>query len=248
MSDEMSKSMNQMANTAKRGMNKVYNSVKSGTTKVNRTTKSGLLKTIQAYVTSFSGMHTAVKNGMSRNVSTVRSNNNRIVSNTRSLTPKLRSVGLFAMAGLRNGLNAGAPGVYNTAFRIANNVAMIMRRALDVRSPSRITTKIGIHVAEGLAVGMNKTGRLVEKASEFLANKAIPEIKTSSLSKQVMNATKQLTDPSYIELGDGAISGRKPIYVQSVVEVDSRELARSTYVDITELQERANNRKRRWSR
>lgn len=243
MSDEMSKSMNKMANTSQKGMNKVEKAVQKGTNNINKTTKSGLLKTIQAYVTSFSGMYTAVNNGMSRNVSAVKKGNNRIVSSTRHLHSQLRSVGLYAMAGLRYGMNAGAPSVYATANRIANNIARTMRRALDVRSPSRITTAIGKFVGEGLAVGMEKTSRIVERASQFLAKKSIPDLKSNNISRQVAHANRQLETKFTNEINSSVTVKKQPAYINLVLAGTEFD----TFVeDITDVQERTKRLKRRF--
>lgn len=82
------------------------------------------------------------------------------------------SIGYQAMMGFRSGLNQGAGSVLATAQSIANQVAQTMRKALAVHSPSRVTKKIGEYAAKGLAIGLEQSRKLVEKASAKLAEAA----------------------------------------------------------------------------
>nr|DAL53528.1 MAG TPA_asm: tail tape measure [Caudoviricetes sp.] len=82
------------------------------------------------------------------------------------------SIGYQAMMGFRNGLAQGAGSVLATAQSIANQVAQTMRKALDVHSPSRVLKKIGEYAAKGLAIGLEQSRKLVEKASAKLAEAA----------------------------------------------------------------------------
>lgn len=86
------------------------------------------------------------------------------------------------MAGLRNGLNAGSGGVMATARSIANRVASTVRAALRVQSPSRVLMEIGKWTSIGLAEGIEDYAYLVDKASDMLAESAIPDVKNIDMS------------------------------------------------------------------
>ena len=86
------------------------------------------------------------------------------------------------MAGLRNGLNAGSGGVMATARSIANRVASTVRAALRVQSPSRVLMEIGKWTSIGLAEGIEDYAYLVDKASDMLAESAIPDVKNIDMT------------------------------------------------------------------
>src|SRR5699024_11703913 len=77
-----------------------------------------------------------------------------IVSVFRNLNGQLRNAGRNAMIGLQNGMNSRRGSVMSTARGIANSVSSTMRRALKIKSPSRITMAIGEFVGQGLAKGL----------------------------------------------------------------------------------------------
>lgn len=63
-------------------------------------------------------------------------------------------IGTNISYGMANGINAGAPAVYNTAITLANSVANIVRSALDIHSPSRVFAKLGEYTVEGFNEGI----------------------------------------------------------------------------------------------
>lgn len=88
--------------------------------------------------------------------------------------------GYDAGMGLRNGLSRSARSIYSTANTIANGVAATMRKALQTRSPSRVTEVVGEHTGQGLVLGMDKTTKDVLRSAKNLALAAIPSIDSGS--------------------------------------------------------------------
>lgn len=75
------------------------------------------------------------------------------------------SIGINAMDGLNNGLNARRSRVMSTARSIANSVANTMQSALRISSPSGVMRDdVGRWIPEGLADGIEKTAPSVYKA------------------------------------------------------------------------------------
>lgn len=88
------------------------------------------------------------------------------------------SVGRAIVSGMTAGINLEAARVYQAAARVASTVRRILEAAFQVRSPSRVTARIGRFVAQGLAVGMLAdnspvaaarvlAGRIIAAASEL---------------------------------------------------------------------------------
>ncbi|MFA1820550.1 tape measure protein [Virgibacillus oceani] len=86
------------------------------------------------------------------------------------------SIGANAMSGLNTGLNNNEGSVLSTARRIAGSVAGVMRGALQTRSPSRVTMKIGEDTGEGYLLGLRSKIRDVVQASEDMARMSMPDI------------------------------------------------------------------------
>ena len=79
----------------------------------------------------------------------------QIIASYNGLPNSMRSIGLYAMAGLNGGLMAGAGSVLATARSIANSVAATMQAALKINSPSRVMRDdVGRWIPEGLAEGI----------------------------------------------------------------------------------------------
>ncbi|WP_342512250.1 tape measure protein [Sporosarcina sp. FSL K6-1522] len=82
---------------------------------------------------------------------------------------QFQTIGKDAMAGLNRGLTSGEAQVMATARRIANSAANEMRKALDIHSPSRVTTKIGEQTGEGVVVGLESKQKDVNATSKKMA-------------------------------------------------------------------------------
>src|SRR5690625_7009733 len=65
---------------------------------------------------------------------------------------------------------------------IDNRVASTVRAALRVQSPSRVLMEIGKWTSVGLADGIEDYAYLVDKASDMLAESAIPDVKNIDMS------------------------------------------------------------------
>lgn len=80
------------------------------------------------------------------------------------------SAGSNLMYGFNNGMCDVQHTVYNTARAIASNAASIMRRALRIRSPSRVTAEIGRFFTLGAAVGMDDEAETVYSSVRDLSS------------------------------------------------------------------------------
>lgn len=79
-------------------------------------------------------------------------------------------IGVAAAQGIAAGLDAGAGAVNAAAAGIAANVHNTIAAALQVKSPSRVTTEIGQFVGQGLAIGIQSTIPLVHGVASSMAS------------------------------------------------------------------------------
>ena len=68
----------------------------------------------------------------------------------------------------------------SVAYSIANAASSTISRALQERSPSRVTFASGVNAGKGLALGMKDQVSEVKKMAALLANSAVPEVLASN--------------------------------------------------------------------
>ncbi|MCL2559496.1 MAG: hypothetical protein FWE07_03325 [Turicibacter sp.] len=80
-------------------------------------------------------------------------------------------IGLDTMRGLNQGLLNGEAQVMNTARRMANQITVAMRQALNINSPSRVMQEeIGRQIPAGVAEGIDKYGSYATDSMYDLGN------------------------------------------------------------------------------
>lgn len=167
------------------------------------------------------GLAQGIKDGEDEPIQNIENLSLKLKDSFSNLPNEMNTIGNYVMQGFANGVNEGGETAIQNANRIANDVANTMRKALDIHSPSRVMMKIGGFVGEGLAIGMEKSAKLVRKASNTLSNASMT-ISSGDISQQ----TSQL---------DGENSQSLNITVESTL--DGKILARETaYFMAAELQ------------
>lgn len=157
-------------------------------------------------MTAFNG---AIQSGMSSAVASVNSGKAQIVLAFSGLHGQLQTAGYFAMSGLAVGIQSGSGSAIAAARSVANQVSSTIRSALDIHSPSRVMMAVGGFVTEGLANGILKAQSMVEKASNVIAQAAIPSDIASLDSSSNLS-----TD---VSLDDSEISRLKASATQQIV-------------------------------
>src|SRR5690625_5033494 len=105
-----------------------------------------------------------------------------MTSEIRKTIGSYRNLGIDAVTGLQKGLDAGRNRVLSTARNIANSVTNTIKSALRIQSPSRVLMEIGKWTSQGLADGIEDYAYLVDKASDMLAESAIPDVGNIDMS------------------------------------------------------------------
>ncbi|EJT8453802.1 tape measure protein [Listeria monocytogenes] len=164
------------------GFNNNMNSMKQSVI----TTMTGIKADTMAGMMAF---NQTLAMGMNQAKVTVQNGNQQIISAFTGLRGPLFSAGLMAMSGLTAGIQAGSGAAINAARSVAHKVASTVKNALEVRSPSRVLMRIGHFISEGLAKGIIQAQNLVQRASDSLAQVAIPnKLVTVSTSGEITNA------------------------------------------------------------
>ena len=227
VSRTVAQEMGLITKTIRASFQAVNQVVSSETSKMNSTATQSMNLMILGYRASFVAISSAIRSGMSSAVSAVQNGNLFIVANVRSLNGQLYSAGIHAMSGLRSGLNAGSGSVISTARGIANRVSSTIKSALKVKSPSRVMMEIGNNVGEGLAIGMEKTARLVDSASSMLATSATPQIAGFNVGSRVNDINRQAERQLSHTFESNVDVANQPIVIHTTVDLDGNVLATS---------------------
>lgn len=181
------------------------------------------------------GLAQGIENGQNEPVRNIRTIADRLKNELNGLPNEMNTIGNYAMAGFADGINQGGEHAIENANRIANDVAETMRKALDIHSPSRVMMEIGGFVGEGLAIGIEKSSKLVRNATKAM-NQEITSISDSA--NIFKNSSSGFSNT--IEMNE---SNNKPLYVTVESILDGRVVAKETAPFMaTELQNIGNKR------
>ncbi|WP_152658298.1 tape measure protein [Oceanobacillus sp. CFH 90083] len=238
-----------MISRTKSGMQMLDNTTKSGVNNMSRTINQ-LPVIVQS---AMAAMQAHLSAGASTNQNIMSRLSTNMTSPFNSLPGRMSSIGSSAMSGLNAGLNGGAGRVMSTARNIASRVASTMQKALKINSPSHLMRDdVGRWVPAGIAVGIEDNAKLVYRALDDLAAGMIkpvsPEVAlgTSAMAyngsdsmAQAVRNIKFPDPPSNNHAPDAA--EKQPAIIN--LYVGSKQVAREIVDDITNLQNRQNNRK-----
>ncbi|MGE7092526.1 hypothetical protein ACQKII_13995 [Lysinibacillus sp. NPDC048646] len=93
----------------------------------------------------------------------------------------MKEIGINAIEGLRNGLASQVPALQTQANEIANTIDKTIRKALQIKSPSRVLMKLGGFAGEGLAEGLADTKALISNATSMLTDSIQTDISAATV-------------------------------------------------------------------
>ena len=99
-----------------------------------------------------------------------------IVNALKGLPSKMLTIGKQIVDGLVNGIKNGASNVANAIGNVASGMVNKAKSVLGIASPSKVTTKIGLQTAEGMAVGIKKGTKQVVTEAQRMAEQAIKAV------------------------------------------------------------------------
>jgi hypothetical protein len=93
-----------------------------------------------------------------------------------TMPPQMIDIGKKAINGIIKGINSREQALINRAKEIGTAVKEALEKALQISSPSKVTTRIGEQVAQGLADGMGAGQGMVARGAANLGVSAIPSM------------------------------------------------------------------------
>lgn len=116
----------------------------------------------------WSGISSAVSNGINGVVSFMSGLAGKALSAVSSLPDLLVSTGRNMIEGLMNGIQEVAGNIAGAILNPVKDAVAGVKNFLGIKSPSRLFMQIGGYTGEGMAIGLRKSGAMVQKASDAL--------------------------------------------------------------------------------
>lgn len=118
------------------------------------------------------GITSAASNGINGLMGWIGGLGGRIMGAVSNIPGLLISVGRDLIAGLANGIMGAAGMIRDAVANAIGNVVDFAKSLLGIHSPSRVFMEIGGFTAKGMAIGLTKGAKYVQKAAQSL----IPEV------------------------------------------------------------------------
>lgn len=150
---------------------------------LSQLTKSKVDGMSESVVNKFQTMKSRLDSVMSNVVQSIQSAMNKAVSAMNNASGQARTAGYNMGVGFYNGLSSMSGSIISLAQSIADRAAAVMRAALQIHSPSRVTTKIGEFFGEGLYDGIGNMIKPVSKIAEKLANTGVDILNGGSVAE-----------------------------------------------------------------
>lgn len=176
--------MNQVAMNGTRQMSQMYQQsyrqMNQTATREFRSMQQTTQRSVQQQQTivqrGYMAMRQQIQSNLTGAVAVTRSTMNQALAIMQNTASGATAAGRGMGNGFRNGLASTAGSIQATARNIANSASNTMRSALQINSPSRVTTELGEFTGDGLVEGMKNRVRDVEAIAEDMAARALPQI------------------------------------------------------------------------
>ncbi|KAA6450946.1 phage tail protein [Bacillus swezeyi] len=231
-------------NTIKSVTSTVFNAVKSVISTVWNTVKSvvtGAAKAVWTTVkNNFNNMKKSVSTVMTKVKDTIKNLWNNAVKFLKGID--LLQIGKNIIQGLINGIGSMAGAVWKKVGDIANGIKSKITGLLGIHSPSRwMRDNIGKMIPAGVAVGIDKAGGLVKKATTKMGEltKFTPEQTQFAYDAAISGGDLgRVQNQIEAEVSDFEIEDQ-PI----IIEMDGREVGRGVYKHVKNFQSREDGRR-----
>ena len=173
-------------------MDEIRSYAKTGWDYISSQTSKKASEMKEAASNKFNEMKTAVSNKMDEVKSSIETKWNNAKSFLTNID--LSSVGRDIVQGLVNGIRNKFEDVRKAASELAEKVKGAIKGAMDINSPSKVTTQYGEWTGEGFAIGIQKKSVEAEKSAKNMAKKVSEAIKNA----EVKFDTKKINADQYI--------------------------------------------------
>lgn len=162
--------MNRQYSTFNSHLNKMTSKYNSYNSRFKNTTNSTWRSVVNQVRQAGNNMANAYSNACSRTISLANNLRSNLISIMNSTAGGMRSAGYNAGMGFYYGLSSTQGAIMGLASSIAASVSARIRSALNIHSPSRVMMDLGSYAGEGLAVGLDKSRKYVNRAVDGISD------------------------------------------------------------------------------
>ncbi|MEK5530647.1 phage tail tape measure protein [Viridibacillus sp. FSL R5-0468] len=204
-------SISTILNATKSVVSSIWNGIKT----VVSTVMGGIKNTVTSSWNGIKSITSTIVNGIKDIISSVFNMFKSIVSKAMDgvatavdvgwgkaatfLNINLVSVGKHIIQGLINGIGSMMGAVTDKVKSIATGVSTTIKKALDIRSPSRVTTKLGEHTGQGFANGISKKEKAAQTAANKLASSSKKEFNTKMSNLSLKFKAEKIDITEYVK-------------------------------------------------
>lgn len=171
-----------MANDLRSATNQAQGDVSGNFRTMTSNVRSSISDMVSAARTGASDVRSALSNGMRDATSAVRREAGQWAGIISGYAGSMRSagfsVGAAASEGVASGLRSSLGSIRAAAAEIVAEVDRAMRKAGEIRSPSRVTTRTAMELGAGVVRGLLAMLRDVSRAAGKVATAAMPDLGT----------------------------------------------------------------------
>lgn len=194
----------------------VWNGIKSVITTVFGGVKNvivSVLNTIKSIWNSiWNGVFGVIKSIWNGIKSTVKNNINAI-KGLMNIGSALFKLGKDAITGFWNGLKSMFGWIGKKVQEFVDGIVKGFKKVLSIHSPSKVLREIGSYTGQGFALGLDDEYKNVSNIANNLANAAIPDIKSNTISDVVNTANRQLSTGLNANVNGNMVLTQQPAYI-----------------------------------
>ena len=178
-------------NAIKSVVTSVVNSIKTTITSVFNTIKNTVSTAITATKNAVVGAFNAMWNTAKTAATGIKNSIIGAFDSIKNLASDAWGWGADIISGLIGGIKGGVKNVTGAIGDVASSLSKKFTKALGIKSPSRLFRGFGLNIGQGLAIGIDKTRGIIQRASELMNHAIIrPEGVEVPISTKVANKPK----------------------------------------------------------
>lgn len=248
-----------LKNTAMQKMSEMWTNIKNAWENI-KTSFSNSIENIKTTVkTKFNDLKNSASDKMNETKDKIAEIWENVMSFFRDID--LKQIGKDVIQGLINGIKSKVTAVGNAVKEVTSAITGKIKSILKIASPSKVMIQMGEWTGEGVEVGLEKSVKGVSKAAGEMAKSAMPDMpKVGNFVNRLRGVTAPIGNVMPISaVGNTSNKSRTnqtdlqngaPDKQSAVINVyvGSKKVASEIVDDITDMQNRKSNRKRKGPR
>ncbi len=241
--DNMFTSISGLVRSVWNGIKNFISSVLNAIANVIKSIWTGIKNTVSTILNGIKNVIETIWNGFKNTVSTAMENVKTAVVNGWNAAKtfleniSLVKIGEYIVAGLVTGINNWFGKVKEKVMELAELLPEWLRKKLGIHSPSRVMISLAKWISIGVAKGIESTTNVVQKATNIMAGKAIPDF-----SKSITTTKSAMDNINYIVKNSTSNTSANALAIQKDYAKKRADLDRKTEQQISVIKASASKK------